>query len=182
MRDRASHGVPGPVILRAAVPDDALCLSVLAMQVFLDTYAIAGIRPLIAREALSHSQESLRRFIADPLARTVVAELDGHLIGFAQLRLSVCHQLIPQTDQAELLRLYVQRPFIGAGVGARLLRHAEAIADQSGAGILWLTAWAHNHRALRFYARHDYRDHGLAWYTFEGESHQNRVLAKPVMR
>jgi len=35
---------------RTAVQQDALCLSVLATQVFLDTYAIQGIRPAIARE------------------------------------------------------------------------------------------------------------------------------------
>ena len=38
--------------LRPATADDALCLGVLAMQVFLDTYATDGIRPPIAREAL----------------------------------------------------------------------------------------------------------------------------------
>jgi diamine N-acetyltransferase len=39
--------------LRAATPEDALCLSVLAMQVVLDTYATQGIRPALAREVLA---------------------------------------------------------------------------------------------------------------------------------
>ena len=38
---------------RNGTPDDALCISVLAMQVFLDTYAIDGLRNDIAREALA---------------------------------------------------------------------------------------------------------------------------------
>ena len=42
-----------PVRLRPARPDDALCLSVLTMQVFLDTYATEGIRPSLAREVLT---------------------------------------------------------------------------------------------------------------------------------
>lgn len=40
------------VQLRPATQEDALCLSVLATQVFLDTYATTGIRPAIAKEVL----------------------------------------------------------------------------------------------------------------------------------
>jgi hypothetical protein len=40
----------------AALPD-ALCLSTLATQVFLDTYATQGIRPAIAREVHHHLSE-----------------------------------------------------------------------------------------------------------------------------
>ena len=40
------------VILRPATPEDALSLRVLAMQVFLDTYAADGMRADLAREAL----------------------------------------------------------------------------------------------------------------------------------
>ncbi len=36
--------------LRTGVPDDALCIGVLATQVFLDTYATSGIRPDLAYE------------------------------------------------------------------------------------------------------------------------------------
>ncbi|HOZ25184.1 MAG TPA: hypothetical protein PLI83_10420, partial [Thermomonas sp.] len=39
-------------LLRPATPDDALCLGVLGLQVFLDTYATGGIRPTLAREVL----------------------------------------------------------------------------------------------------------------------------------
>ncbi|MEO8278368.1 MAG: GNAT family N-acetyltransferase [Ideonella sp.] len=177
----APHGPTGELALRDAVPEDALCLSVLAMQVFLDTYATAGIRPLIAREALSFTADSFRRFVEDRQARTVIAERDGQLIGFAQLRLAASHPLIPDASQAELLRPYVQRPFTGSGTGALLLHRVEAIAAESGAAVLWLTAWAHNGRALGFYARLGYRDHGLAWHTFEDESHENRVLARPLI-
>ena len=46
---------PRQPTLRPATADDALCLGVLAMQVFLDTYATEGIRPPIAREALDYA-------------------------------------------------------------------------------------------------------------------------------
>lgn len=52
--------------LRPAVAADVLCLSVLAMQVFLVTYATQGIRPAIAREVLaSGSQDQFLVALAD---------------------------------------------------------------------------------------------------------------------
>ena len=61
--------------LRQAVPADALCLSVLAMQVFLDTYATEGIRTALAREVLrEYSQEKFLAAMADTKSQlTLVA-------------------------------------------------------------------------------------------------------------
>jgi GNAT superfamily N-acetyltransferase len=169
------------VALRAAAPDDALCLSVLAMQVFLDTYATEGIRPALAREVLAaYSQAVFREAIAGPSSRLVVAEVKGHMVGFAQVTAGAQHEQAPSGVQAELLRLYVQEPFTGAKVGTQLLARAEHLAALAGASVLWLTPWVHNHRALAFYARRGYVDCGLTHFSFEGESHENRVLAKPL--
>ena len=169
--------------LRAATPTDALCLSVLAMQVFLDTYATQGIRPAIAREVLaSYSQEAFNHALVAHDCRIVVAERNGHLLGFAQLQLTARHELAPAGAQAELLRLYVQEPFTGAKLGSALLAHAEQLASEHGAAVLWLTPWVHNRRALAFYARRGYIDHGATLFTFEGEWHENRVFAKGLCR
>jgi len=171
----------GSVELRRAVAEDSLCLSVLAMQVFLDTYATEGIRPALAREVLSsYSQASFNEAIATPRSEVVVAEHNGHMVGFAQVTLFACHELAPGDVQAELLRLYVQEPFTGLGVGTKLLAAAENLAIDVGATVMWLTPWVHNHRALAFYARRGYGDFGLTCFTFEGESHENRVLAKLI--
>ena len=169
------------VAVRSAVADDALCLSVLAMQVFLDTYATQGIRPAIAREVLSaYSQDAFASALGDHGARLLCAEHAGHLVGFAQVTFAATHALAPAGVQAELLRLYVQEPFTGQGVGTLLLAQAEGAACAAGATVLWLTPWVHNHRALQFYARRGYQDHGLTQFTFEGESHDNRVVAKSL--
>ena len=173
-----SPGTPG-VHVRLAQPDDALCLSVLAMQVFLDTYATEGIRPQLAREVLSsYSQAVFVAALSDSGSRVCVAEHAGSLIGFAQVTLGAQHDLAPAGQQAELLRLYVQEPFTGKKVGTLLLARAERLALEGGASVLWLTPWVHNHRALAFYLRRGYEDFGLTYFVLEGESHENRVHAK----
>jgi hypothetical protein len=111
------------ITLRLAGDADTLTLSMLATQVFLDTYATDGIRPSIAREARS--------------------------------------QLGPDAIRS-------------------LLAQAETHAAAQGAAVLWLTCWARNARALAFYARQRYTELGVTGYVFEGERHENRVLAKAL--
>jgi GNAT superfamily N-acetyltransferase len=169
------------VTFRAAVDSDALCIGVLATQVFLDTYATDGIRPSIAREVLGHfSPVAVSGLLSAPGTRFIVAERDGHMIGFAQLALGSIHELVPTRPAAELNRLYVQERFAGSGVGTALLREAEALAAAQGAVTLWLTGWAGNHRALAFYARRGYEDLGAASYVFESEQYETRVFAKAL--
>lgn len=171
----------GGLHIRPAQPSDSVCLSVLAMQVFLDTYATEGIRPALAREVLaSYDEASFVRALSARDTHVEVAERNGHLIGFAQLTLGATHALAPAGRPAELLRLYVQEPFTGRQVGTRLLGRAEQVALARGATVLWLTPWVHNHRALAFYRRRAYADLGPTWFTFEGESHENRVFARTL--
>jgi|JI10StandDraft_1071094.scaffolds.fasta_scaffold01083_5 uncharacterized protein YhfF/ribosomal protein S18 acetylase RimI-like enzyme len=169
------------VLLRPAVPADALCLSVLAMQVFLDTYATQGIRPAIAREALgTYSTAEFDRLMAEPGTRLCVAEHAGLLVGFSQTRRGASHALLPAGEPAELARLYVQARFKGRRIGQRLLREAELHTQAQGASVLWLSAWVHNQPARAFYARQGYDDVGSTTFSFEGEDHENRVLVKAL--
>lgn len=171
----------GDVSIREAQRSDTLCLSVLAMQVFLDTYATQGVRVALAREVLATFAEA--RFyeaLSDPSNRILIAERDQHLIGFAHVCFGARQALAPGKAQSELLRLYVQEPFTSRGVGTRLLGAAEEVAAGMGTDVLWLTPWVYNNRAIAFYGRRGYADHGLTYFLFEGESHENRVLAKSL--
>jgi GNAT superfamily N-acetyltransferase len=169
------------IVLRTAVPADALCLGALGLQVFLDTYATEGIRPGLAREALEHfSPPAMVAALAAPGAEIVVAERAGHLVAFAELAHGATHALVGTRPACELARLYVQAPFVGAGLGRRLLRESEARAAARGAQVLWLTAWSGNARALAFYARSGYTDVGLTHYEFDGQAFENRAFAREL--
>jgi diamine N-acetyltransferase len=174
--------VPGSgTHLRPAVAADALCLGVLSMQVFLETYAPNGIRPDLAREVLQqHSTEAFAAALARDDQRLIVAERDGHLLGFAHWRPGAGQAGVPAGRPAELFRLYVLQRFTGTGLGTRLLRAAEAAAAEEGADTLWLTAWAGNERARAFYARRGYADVGTTAYVIEGMAYENRLFARPL--
>ncbi len=171
---------PVEITYRKAASPDALTLSVLATQVFLDTYAAQGIRPAVAREVRHYlSEEAFAALLADPRRAILVAEREDHLLGFAQLTHGQTHPLLPPEPQAtELSRLYVQRPFLGKGLGKELLARSETLAAREGAEILWLTAWTGNAHALRFYEARGYQDVGASAYTFEEDTYETRVFLK----
>jgi diamine N-acetyltransferase len=171
------------ITFRAASFADAACIGVLAAQVFLDTYALGGIRPTLARDVLEKLRaDTTGALLSRPDRRFIVAERAGHLIGFAEVTLGADHPLLPSDRGAELCRLYVQERFTGTGLGAALLERAEALAADDGATALWLTAWVGNERARAFYARRGYRDVGTATYRFQGEEHENRVFTRELGR
>lgn len=173
--------MPDTTLLRPARDDDALCIGVLATQVFLDTYATDGVRPALAREVLSHfSTAATTELLAQPDTRFVVAEHGLHLRGFAQLSLGKRHAQVDGSKTAEVVRLYVQRAFQGRGLGRRLLQQAQALAAADGATQLWLTAWVGNPRALDFYAGVGWRDVGGTDYVFEGEAFPNRIFVRDL--
>jgi len=169
------------VQLRPATKEDALCLSVLATQVFLDTYATTGIRPAIAREVLhSFSVSAIACLLNQKGTFFHVAERDGHLLGFSQITLGTRQESVIATRPVELDRLYVQEPFTRMGLGSQLLHASETSVIQRGADVMWLTPWVHNARALQFYARQGYADIGSTSFLMDGEAHENRVLCKQL--
>jgi GNAT superfamily N-acetyltransferase len=175
---------PDEPIYRTAIAADALCLSVLATQVFLDTYATQGIRPAIAREVRQYfSEEAFAEILSHPRRHILLAEIDDHLVGFAQLTHDRTHErLPPEAPATELNRLYVQRPHLRKGIGKELLARAETLARAAGAEFLWITAWTGNAQALRFYEAQGYQDVGASVYTFEGDRYETRVLLKYLFR
>jgi GNAT superfamily N-acetyltransferase len=165
--------------LRVAEPADALCVGVLAIQVFLDTYATAGIRGDLAREALAtYSPAVFEAQIRDSANHFVLAERAGHLLAFSECSRSSPPPTESLSGGIELVRLYVQRQSQGQGVGAALLAGAESYARHCGAPLLWLTAWVGNANARAFYAAQGYTDVGVTHHVFEGQAYENRIYSK----
>ena len=168
-----------PVSYRVAQPDDALCIAVLAMQVFLDTYVVDGLRPDLAREALSvYSPDAFAAQIRDASNHFVLAERREHLVAFSHCRHPSDPSLPTLVGGTELVRLYVQRRAHRQGLGVGLLRRAEEYARQFQPALLWLNAWAGNANARVFYAANGYDDIGESSYVFEGLAYENRVFRK----
>lgn len=165
---------------RSALPGDAVSIAALATQVFLDTYATAGVRPDLAREAFrEYSEPAFAARLCDPQRNFILAVRGEALIGFAELLTPAASPLIGIAG-TELVRLYVQPQAQRSGVGKRLIGESEHAAAALSASSLWLTAWDGNTSALAFYRRMGYADKGATTYAFEGNTYGNRIFAKRV--
>ena len=171
--------MPHAIVHRSATPEDALTLSVLATQVFLDTYATTGVNIDLAKEAIAvYSPSAFEKRLHEPGVEISVATRGDALVAFLDLDATTkCP--VSSVHGLEVLRLYVQSPFQRSGVGRQLMWLAERKAPaERGAPHIWLTAWSGNTRALAFYPALGYRDVGATEYLIEGEAYENRVFAK----
>jgi diamine N-acetyltransferase len=167
---------------RRATPQDALCVGVLAIQVFLDTYATHGIRPDVARQALAnYTPESFAKRIEDPSTFFILVERGSHLLGFAESAIGTPAPTESLENGMELVRLYVPRHAHREGLGSALLARTEALAMEKSVQCLWLTAWSGNASAIAFYAARGYVDIGATSYVFEGNAYENRIFKRSLV-
>jgi N-acetylglutamate synthase-like GNAT family acetyltransferase len=131
------------ISLRPARPDEAvsltaLCLRSKAVWGYTDEFMNA------CRPELTLTKESIAS------SRIEVAEIDGRLVGMAQL--------IIRESAAELDKLFVEPDYLRSGAGRALLTWAKAEASQLGAEVLLIDADPH---AANFYRRLGASDDGF---------------------
>lgn len=144
--------------IRPAVLADVETLADLAARTFYDAFADMNtpenIRAYISK-AFSISQ--LASEIKDSLSRFLIAEVDGIPAGYAKLRSGSTPGAIVGAKPIELVRLYVDRKFLGSGVGNDLMQACIDEARNLGHRTIYLGVWEHNHRAQSFYFRWKFR-------------------------
>lgn len=170
------------VRIRLASAADAAVLAELAARLFRQTYEQAvPSSDLDAFLAASFSPPQVRAELTDPETRTLLVEHEGQAIGYAQLRHRPLTAEAPlPVGEAELARLYLDRPWHGRGVADLVLARVADLATELGAGSIWLGVWEHNGRAVAFYEKHGFRQVGTKEFRLAGELHHDRVMVSHV--
>lgn len=147
--------------IRTATEDDALNLSVLAKQTFIDTFAADNSEENMRQHCDATYSEAMQRDeIDDPNRLTLLATHEGHLIGFVQLRWANTPDCVPAKSAGELQRLYVDRDWHGKGIAQDLMAAALDVFAKRGNDVVWLGVWEHNPRAIAFYKKLGFREVG----------------------
>ena len=165
--------------IRLAQSKDANNLAALAIQVWLHTYATAGIRSVLSEYVLTEfTEEKFQKIIGAPDQIVIVAEIDRHLVGYALLKFDQTREDVPHTS-TELATLYVQEHFTKKNIGSKLLAASAQHAQiRNGNPAFWLKVNHQNARAISFYRKHGYTQCGTFFFALDGELHENFVLAK----
>jgi ribosomal protein S18 acetylase RimI-like enzyme len=114
--------------------------------------------------------------ITDAGLVTLLADIDGELAGFAQLRLRAPQPCIPATNPMELSRLYVAKSWHGCGVAQRLMHRVLETVQSQRCTDLWLGVWERNARALAFYRKFGFTMVGEHVFTVGTDPQRDLIL------
>lgn len=170
------------VVYRPARPADAGELAALGAETFVEAYGYA-MQPAnaVLHVARTYSEELQLRELADPLAWTMVADREGDLIGAALLRWAALPaDLAPELRWTEIGRFYVAKPYWQTGISSDLMVAAlRSIRERHGV-VVWLQAWEHAERALRFYRKWGFLEVGETTFRVGTEVQRDLILARSL--
>ena len=169
------------VTIRAGAAHDADALAELAARTFRETFG-ADNRPedLELHVTSAYGKAQQERELLDPSFATLLAEVDGQLAGYAQLREGTAPECVAGDAPIELWRFYITQPFQGRGVAQSLMRAVEAEARKRGGRTLWLGVWERNERAKAFYAKTGFTDVGSHIFMVGNDPQTDRLLMRSL--
>ena len=164
------------MMIRRASRADAPALAELGAKTFSDTFA-AQNRPedIEAYLAKTYGEAQQRQEIDDPSIVTLVADDEGTLAGFAQLRIAPAEH-----GDLEIARFYVDRGHHGRGIAQLLMQAVLDVARELRCAAVWLGVWEHNARAIRFYAKCGFRDVGSHPFLLGSDLQTDRLMALTI--
>lgn len=165
------------VRIRAATLADATVLAELGERTFRDSFASYNSAENMEAFLASHYRPELQTAeLRDPRNLYLLAEVSGVPAGFALLRDGTREQGVEGERPLNLARLYVDRPFLGAKVGAALMARCLEEGRARGHDVLWLGVWEHNARARAFYARWGFAEVGEMSFLLGSDLQHDFVL------
>ena len=169
------------VTYRRGEPADAAALAAFAERTFIDTYAAHNTeQDMKAYLGGAYGVSQQTRELADPAMRTVLAESDHGIVGYAQVRRKEVPPCVTQERPVEIYRFYVDKRAHGTGVAAQLMDGALDAARDLGGEHAWLGVWERNPRAIAFYTKCGFRDVGTQHFQLGEDRQTDRVLVVPL--
>jgi diamine N-acetyltransferase len=144
-------------VFRNAAVEDAGVLVEFAARIYYQTFA-SCTTPENMR-AYIESAFTLPQFKAelnDPRAIFFLAQVEGHLAGYAKLLPDEPPKCVHGDAPIELVRFYVDLPWHGSGLASALMELCLAEAKQAGFKTMYLGVWEKNFRAQTFYRKWDF--------------------------
>ena len=160
---------------------DAVELAAFAARTFSEAYS-ADNHPddLQAHLTTTYGLAQQTAELADPLALTILARLNGELIAYAQVRRNTPPPCVTHTAPIELHRFYVDQRAHGSGLASRLMQAVHQAAHEFQGRHIWLGVWEQNPRAVAFYKKEMFIDVGSTFYMVGPDKQIDRVLVAEV--
>ena len=169
--------------IRPGTIDDAAVLAAFAARTFSETFATENsVADMQAHLRHAYGVEQQIAELTSPAVITLLAEMDGRLVAYAQLQPGPAPACVQPPDALELHRFYVDASAHGTGVAQRLMAAVWDAARTAGADHVWLGVWEHNVRAIRFYTKAGFADVGSHDFVLGTDRQTDRVMLASVRR
>jgi len=166
------------ISFRKALVGDALRLSILYKQVYIQTYGKEGVSTEFANFiSKQFAVDRIEEIICNNPNQVMVAVYKDNLVGVAEIEYEK-QSPVGNIIAPELSKLYILEWFCGMGVGHGLLKMAEATVKAAGFNKIWLWVYILNQRAISFYERQQYEWIGNAFFQMEVNRYENKVMLK----
>ena len=167
--------------IRAAVPGDAASLAEFAARTFRETFEADNTPEDMALYLnASYAPERQEAELRDAGIVTLLAENEGQLAGYCQLREGAAPECVPDAAPVEIWRFYVDRAWQGRGVAKALMMASLETAVARGARTVWLSVWERTLRAQAFYRKCGFEDRGAREFVLGRDRQTDRVMARPL--
>jgi diamine N-acetyltransferase len=91
--------------------------------------------------------------LADPGTIFFISEIEGLPVGYARMKIGAAPPEVRGERTIEIARFYVEKEWIGRGVGSVLMAACVDYARKLGCDSIWLDVWGKNERAIAFYKK-----------------------------
>lgn len=171
------------ITIREGQPTDARDLAEIASRTFRETFAEDN-RPEDLEHHLTtaYGPEQQLSELTRPDMVTLLGEVDGRLVAYAQLRMGTAPDCVRGDSPVELWRFYVSREWHGRGVAQQLMKSVEAEACRRGGRTLWLGVWERNQRALAYYRKTGFADVGSHVFMLGTDPQTDRIMVRPLQQ
>lgn len=170
-----------PLIVRLAGPEDASAVAGFAERSFRETFGPDN-RPedMDAYCAATYAIERQREELAAPDRVTLLAEIDGGLAGYAQLRDGPAPACVTGPGPIEILRFYVDSRWHGQGVARALMAETLARARAVGRRTIYLAVWERNARAIAFYRKAGFETVGAQPFQLGKDLQTDKIMERAL--
>jgi diamine N-acetyltransferase len=158
-------------VIRLAEKKDCINLTVLSIQVWLETYAIEGIKTEYSKYVIAtFTEKYFLDLLTNSQYRLIVSVSEETLQAFVLVNLT--SKFEEHNYGFEIEKLYVHSHFKGKGLGRRLLSEVEKKFGKP----FWLYTWVEN-ESNKFYKHLGFKMVGQLHFQFANSLIENNVYA-----
>lgn len=167
--------------IRTATLTDAKPLSELAEKTFCDAFASSNNADDITSHCASNFGEAIQAAeLSDSQYDTLVAEDNGKLVAYAQLRQGQCPECVTAKSAGEIQRLYVDKLWHGKGLAQSLMVESINKLTRKNNDVVWLGVWEHNPRAIAFYKKFNFQPVGKHIFKLGGDPQTDIIMMRTL--